>query len=76
VLPVVQSVRRGDTLLVLAQGGGPRAAEEVMALLAKGMATRPVVVAGPASDAEDLRMVLASARSRLAAASTPTRAPA
>jgi purine catabolism regulator len=76
VLPVVQSVRRGDTLLVLAQGGGSRAAEEVMALLAKGMATRPVVVAGPADDAEDLRVVLASARSRLAAASTPTRAPA
>jgi PucR family transcriptional regulator, purine catabolism regulatory protein len=47
-----------------------------MALLAKGMATRPVVVAGPASDAEDLRMVLASARSRLASSSTPTRAPA
>ncbi|HEX5994461.1 MAG TPA: PucR family transcriptional regulator ligand-binding domain-containing protein [Jiangellales bacterium] len=74
VLPVVQSIRRGDGLVVFGQQADDEAAEAVLGLFAKEMPDRQIVVAGPARDAEQLRMVLASARGALGRSSRPCRA--
>lgn len=73
---VVQSVRRGDGIIVFAQGGDVDSPERVCSELTKRLANRPIVIAGPANDAEELRLVVASARAGLASAAGPTRAPA
>ncbi|MCW2841179.1 MAG: PucR family transcriptional regulator [Aeromicrobium sp.] len=61
VTPVVRSVRIGELLLLLAQGAED-ATEPVLGSLRRQMPGRRIVVAGPARDAEEIRMVLASAR--------------
>jgi purine catabolism regulator len=74
VLPVVQSVRRGEHVVVFGQGADENAANTVLGLFVKEMPNRQIVVAGPARDAEQLRMVLASARGALGRSSQPARA--
>nr|MCW2728968.1 PucR family transcriptional regulator [Aeromicrobium sp.] len=61
VMPVVRSVRIGELLLLLAQGADD-GTDAVLASLLRNMPGRRIVVAGPARDAEEIRMVLASAR--------------
>ncbi|QYC44281.1 Carbohydrate diacid regulator [Nonomuraea coxensis DSM 45129] len=65
VLPVVRSVRSGELLVLLAQGGTGDTAGEVLEVLRREMPGRAIVVAGPARDAEEIRMVLASARAMI-----------
>lgn len=73
-LPVVRSVRIGDSLLLLAQGDHD-GSDEVLSSLRREMPGRRIVVAGPARDAEEIRMVFASARMQLSAEQTsPERA--
>lgn len=74
VLPVVQSIRRGEDLVVLGQGADDDAARAVLDLFVKEMPNRQIVVAGPARDAEQLRMVLASARGALGRSPHPAQA--
>lgn len=74
VMPVVRSIRIGELLLLIAQGadGG---SDEVLAALRRDMPGWRIVVAGPARDAEEMRMVFASARVRLSPdQTTPERA--
>ncbi|GAA0416373.1 putative regulatory protein [Acrocarpospora corrugata] len=62
VLPVVRSVRSGELLVLFAQGGTGDTTGEVLEVLRREMPGRAIVVAGPARDAEEIRLVLASAR--------------
>ncbi|HEY9523816.1 MAG TPA: PucR family transcriptional regulator ligand-binding domain-containing protein, partial [Thermopolyspora sp.] len=62
VLPMVRSVRSGDHLVLLAQGATGDAIDRVLDVLGREMPSRRIVVAGPARDAEEIRIVLASAR--------------
>ena len=73
VFPVMQSVRHGDGIIVFAQGGEVDGTERVSSELTKRLANRPIIIAGPAHDAEELRLVVASARAGLASATRPTR---
>ncbi|MEV0596348.1 PucR family transcriptional regulator [Nonomuraea cavernae] len=75
VLPVVRSVRSGDMLVLLAQGGDGDTTGNVLEVLRREMPSRRIVVAGPARDAEEIRMVLASARAMITPEqATPVRA--
>lgn len=64
VLPTVRAVRSGEHLLLFAQGSRD-ATSAVLEALRREMPGRRIVVAGPARDAEEIRMVLASARMTL-----------
>lgn len=71
----VKSVRRGETLVLLAQGGDQDSVPLLMSLLCKDMARRQICVAGPAKDAEELRLAVASALGRLGEATGPVIVP-
>lgn len=73
--PVVKSVRRGETLLLLAQDGEPESVTEFLEGLPGDMRRRQICVAGPAMDADELRMAVASALGRLPDCNGPTRVP-
>ncbi|MER6175069.1 PucR family transcriptional regulator ligand-binding domain-containing protein [Streptosporangium sp. NPDC001681] len=62
VLPMVRSVRSGETLVLLAQGDVADATGKILEVLRREMPSRRIVVAGPAHDAGEVRMVFASAR--------------
>lgn len=64
VMPTVRAVRSGEHLLLFGQGASD-ATEDVLAVLQREMPGRRIVVAGPARDGEEIRMVLASARRTL-----------
>jgi purine catabolism regulator len=73
--PVVRSVRRGETLLLLAQDGQPDSVAGLMSLLQKDMGRRQICVAGPAKDADELRLAVASALGRLPDSTAPSTVP-
>ncbi|MFZ5869159.1 MAG: PucR family transcriptional regulator ligand-binding domain-containing protein [Actinomycetota bacterium] len=71
------TVRQGTvagSLLLLLQDGGPDLAEVLLAAAIDSFPSAPLVVGGPAADAEHLRMVVASSVTQLARAESPTRA--
>jgi len=72
--PIVRSVRFGELLLLLAQGEAD-GTEDVLETFLRVMPGRRIVVAGPAHDAEEIRMVFASAQMELSPdQNTPKRA--
>ncbi len=74
IMPVVKSIRVGELLLILAQGDTD-GTDAILTTLRREMPGRRIVVAGPARDAEEIRMALASARVKLSADQvTPERA--